>query len=94
MHDLIPSTDDRAQIDPAHTQAIKSWVAEELDLGEDDVVSVLEAGCVDAGCPLVETTIAVFGADGSTRSWKLTRQRYAVAKFIVKQALAQTPKTP
>ncbi|MDA8527546.1 hypothetical protein N9K67_01980 [Opitutaceae bacterium] len=94
MHNLIPSTDDRAQIDPAHTQAIKSWVAEELDLGEDDVVSVLEAGCVDAGCPLVETTIAVFGADGSTRSWKLTRQRYAVAKFIVKQALAQTPKTP
>ena len=94
MHNLIPSTDDRAQIDPTHTQAIKSWVAEELDLGEDDVVSVLEAGCVDAGCPLVETTIAVFGADGSTRSWKLTRQRYAVAKFIVKQALAQTPKTP
>jgi hypothetical protein len=94
MHNLIPSTDDRAQIDPAHTQAIKSWVAEELDLGEDDVVSVLEAGCVDAGCPLVETTIAVFGANGSTRSWKLTRQRYAVAKFIVKQALAHTPKTP
>ena len=92
MHNLIPASDAKSGIDPEHTQAIKSWVAEELDLGEEDVVSVLEAGCVDAGCPLVETTIAVFGADGSTRSWKLTRQRYAVAKFIVKQALAQSPK--
>lgn len=93
MHNLIPATDDRAQIDPSHTKAIKSWVTEELALTDDDVVSILEAGCVDPGCPLVETTIAVFGADGSTRSWKLTRQRYAVAKFIVKQALAQSPKT-
>lgn len=92
MHNLIPAADDRSQIDPSHTQAIKVWVAEELGLGEDDVVSVLEAACVDPGCPLVETTIAVFGADGSTRHWKLTRQRYAVAKFIVKQALAQSPK--
>lgn len=93
MHNLIPASDDRSAIDPSHTRAIKQWVAEELGLTDDDVVSVMEAGCVDAGCPLVETTIAVFGADGSTRSWKLTRQRYAVAKFIVKQALAQAPKT-
>jgi len=91
MHNLIPAADDRAQIDPAHTKAIKQWVAEELELGEDDVVSVMEAGCIDPGCPIVETVIAVFGADGSTQQWKLTRQRYAVAKFIVKQALAQPP---
>lgn len=93
MHNLIPADDDRAHIDPSHTRAIKQWVAEELDLTDDDVVSVMESGCVDPGCPLVETTIAVFGADGSTRHWKLTRQRYAIAKFIVKQALAQLPKT-
>ncbi len=92
MHNLIPAADDRSQIDPSHTRAIKTWVAEELRLGEDDVVSVMESGCVDPGCPLVETTIAVFGADGRTRHWKLTRQRFAVAKFIVKQALAQAPK--
>ncbi len=93
MHHLIPAADTRSQIDPSHTRAIKGWVAEELGLGEDDVVSVMEAGCGDPGCPVVETTIAVFGADGSTRQWKLTRQRYAVAKFLVKQALAQSPKT-
>lgn len=94
MHNLIPADDDRAQIDPEHTRAIKQWVADELGLGEEDVVSVMESACIDPGCPLVETTIAVFGADESTRHWKLTRQRYAVAKFIVKQALAQSPKTP
>ncbi|GAB5560932.1 MAG: hypothetical protein SynsKO_25790 [Synoicihabitans sp.] len=92
MHNLIPADDARSVIDPAHTRSIKTWVAEELELTEEDVVSVLESGCIDPGCPLMETTIAVFGADGSTRSWKLTRQRYAVAKFIVKQALAQSPK--
>ena len=67
------------------------WVAEELKLGDDDVVSVMESACVDPGCPLVETHLTVFGADGSTRRWKLTRQRYAVAKFIVQQALRQSP---
>ena len=93
MHNLIPADDARSVIDPSHTRSIKQWVAEELDLTDDDVVSVMESGCIDPGCPLVETTIAVFAADGSTRSWKLTRQRFTVAKFIVKQALAQLPKT-
>ncbi|WP_221030744.1 hypothetical protein [Actomonas aquatica] len=91
MHNLIPATDTRSGIDDSHTQAIKGWVREILELGEDDVVSVMEAACVDPGCPLVETHIAVFGADGSTRRWKLTRQRYAVAKFIVQQALQPSP---
>ncbi len=89
MHDLIPADDNRSQIDPEHTRAIKGWVREELALDKDDVVSVLESVCIDPGCPLVETVIAVFGADGSTRRWKMTRQRFAVAKFTVKQALAQ-----
>jgi hypothetical protein len=89
LHNLIPSSDDRSGIDPAHTAAIKGWVREELKLHEDDVVSVMESACVDPGCPLVETVVAVFGADGSTRQWKLTRQRYAVARFIVQQALRQ-----
>ena len=92
MHNLIPAEDNRSQIDPEHTQAIKGWVREELALDQDDVVSVMESACIDPGCPLVETVIAVFGADGSTRRWKMTRQRFAVAKFIVKQALAQPPR--
>ena len=90
---LIPADDDRSLIDPSQPRAIKGWVAEELNLGQDDVFSVMESAWVDPGCPVVETTIAVFGAEGSTRHGKLTRQRYAVANFIVKQALAPLPKT-
>lgn len=89
MHHLIPADDTRSGIDPTHTRAIKRWVTEILALGPDEVVAVMESACVDPGCPLVETTIAVFGSDGSTRRWKLTRQRYAIARFIVQQALAQ-----
>ena len=91
MHNLIPADDQRSGIDASHTAAIKQWVAEILTLGDDDVVSVMEASCIDPGYPLVETHVVVFGADGSTRRWKLTRQRYAVAKFIVQQALIQPP---
>jgi len=90
VHSFIPADDTRSGIDPAHTQAIKGWVTEILGLGDDDVVSVMESGCVDPGCPLVETIVAVFRADGSTQRWKLTRQRYAIARFIVEQAL-QSP---
>lgn len=93
MHNFIPADDARSPVDPAHTAAIKQWVTEELALGDDDVVSVMESGCIDPGCPLVATTIAVFGADGSTRRWRLTRQRYAVAPLTIKQALAQKPDT-
>jgi hypothetical protein len=93
MHTFIPADDDRSPIDPTHTAAIKQWVTEELGLGKEDVVSVMESACQDPGCPVVQTVIAVFGADGSNRRWNLTRQRYAVAPIIVKQALAQSPIT-
>lgn len=91
MHNLIPALDARSGIDPAHTQAIKKWTAEILSLSEDDVVTVHESSCIDPGCPLVETQLVVFGADGITRRWKLTRHRYAIARFILEQALAQPP---
>ena len=91
MHNLIPALDARSGSDPTHTQAIKKWTTEILALGEDDVVTVNESSCMDPGCPLIETQLVVFGADGTTRRWKLTRQRYAIARFILEQALAQPP---
>lgn len=91
MHNLIPALDSRSGIDPSHTRAIKDWTTEILSLGADDVVTVNESSCIDPGCPLVETQLVVFGADGTTRRWKLTRQRYAIARFILEQALAQSP---
>jgi hypothetical protein len=87
MHRFIPPEGvTSARIDPAHTEAIKRWTREALRLGEDDVISVNEVACVDPGCPLVETVIAVFGGD-ETRTWRFTRPRVAVTKMMVQQAL-------
>jgi hypothetical protein len=70
---------------------MKRWAREVLKLGEDDVVTVSEIACVDAGCPLVETVIGVFAAEGGTRSWRFTRPRVAVTKMMVTQTLATAP---
>jgi hypothetical protein len=77
-------------LDPAHAEAIKRWTRETLRLGGDDVVTVSELACLDAGCPLVETVVAVFGS-GNTRSWRFTRPRVAVTKMMVQQTLASAP---
>ena len=93
VHRFIPDSEDPSaapRVDPAHTAAIKRWTAEFLRLDEDAVVSVVETACVDPGCPLVETVIAVFDSAG-TRRWKLTRPRAAVTKLMVQQTLAASP---
>ncbi len=89
MHHFIPDPAGGASapaIDPSHTAAIRRWAAECLRLPEDAVVSVNEVACIDPGCPLVETVIAVF-EDGRTRSWKFTRPRVAVTRMMVEQTL-------
>jgi len=93
MHRFIPPTDVAAlpPADPTHTEAMKRWTREILRLGDDAVVTVSELACVDRGCPLVETVIAVFSGDG-TRAWRFTRPRVAVTKLMVAQTLA-TPGT-
>ena len=94
MHRFIPASDsDSASapaLDPAHADAIKRWARETLRLGDDDVVTVSELACLDAGCPLVETVVAVFGI-GGTRRWRFTRPRVAVTKMMVQQTLASAP---
>ena len=94
VHRFIPpaeaDTASASALDPAHAEAMKRWTRETLRLGDDDVVNVSEIACLDAGCPLVETVIAVFGS-GSTRSWRFTRPRVAVTKMMVQQTLASAP---
>lgn len=90
MHRFIPDSDAETSavpIDPAHTEAIKRWTRETLSLGEEAVISVREIACVDPGCPLVETVIAVFATGERTRTWRFTRPRVAVTKMMVQQAL-------
>jgi hypothetical protein len=93
----IPSPDENAlpaqtagASNPEHVAAIKRWTREYLKLGDEAVVTVGEFACADAGCPLLETVIAVF-EEGKTRHWKLTRPRVAVTKLMVHQTLATVP---
>ncbi len=92
LHRFIPLVEGNADaarvVDPAQVEAIKRWTREVLRLGENDVVTVSEIACVDAGCPLVETVVAVFAAGGGTQSWRFTRPRVAVTKMMVMQTLA------
>ncbi len=96
MHRFIPADDEGnpvASPDPAQLAAIKRWTRETLRLRDDVVVAVTETACVDPGCPLVETIIAVFEEGAKSRAWRLTRPRVAVTKMMVTQTLATPPET-
>ncbi len=93
MHRFIPyPAAPVPALNPEHSAAIKRWAAEILRLPNDTdaVVTVVETACVDAGCPLLETVVAVFDASG-TRTWKFTRPRIAVTKLMLLQTLATPP---
>jgi len=95
MHHFIPLSpheEKEGRIKLEHTKAIKRWTREVLRLGDDDVVTVQESPCRDAGCPLVETAIGVFNEKRATRSWKLMRPSVAVAKLMIQQTLATPPR--
>ena len=88
----VPQPDETTP-SPAADQAlaIKRWTREILNLDAEATLTVSELACSDPGCPLVETTLAVF-EEGRTRIWKFTRPRIAVTKLMVQQTL-QTPAT-
>ena len=99
MHNFVPlsdSSDAAARgAESDHVVAIKRWTREilRLDLlpfGDDTVVSVNEFACADAGCPLVETVVAVL-TPGEVRTWRFTRPRVAVTKLMLLQTLGTPP---
>ncbi len=56
---------------PAATGAaarVKGWVRDARDLDDDAVVMVSELRCHEAGCPDVETVIAVMGGPAEART--------------------------
>lgn len=76
--------------DPEKAAAVKAWFAEELRLGDDAVISVMQSACMDPSCPLVEMVVGVF-EEGRTRKWKLARPRYAVTRAMVRFAIRMNP---
>lgn len=96
VHRFIPSPEGRgagAPPDIAQIEAIKRWTRETLRLSADVVVTVSEIACVDPGCPLMETAIAVFEEGAPARCWRFTRPRAAVTRLMVRQTLATPPRS-
>ncbi len=72
------------------TRVVKSWVRAYLALDAMAEITLFEVACVDAGCPLLETTVAVLEPH-RTRRWKFTRPKAAITKLMVHQTLATPP---
>jgi len=50
----------------ADTSALRQIVRDELDLGEEDTITVSEMACTKEGCPPMETVISIFPAGADT----------------------------
>jgi hypothetical protein len=68
---------------PGRAADIKTWVAARFGLGEADLVTVAELACHEPGCPPVETVIAVHGADGGRRDWRIHKPLAEIAEADV-----------
>lgn len=50
---------------------IKGWASAVFGLEEGTPMTVAELRCAEPGCPPVETVVAILGAPGSPRQWKV-----------------------
>ena len=73
---------------PGRAGDIKAWVAQHLELGENDLVSVAELTCHEPECPPVETVVTVHHDDGTRGSWKLHKSMSEVCQPDVVAALS------
>lgn len=69
---------------------IKVWVSKQLDLGENDFVSVAELTCHEPDCPPVETVVTVHHDDGARGSWKIHKPKSEVSKLDINDALSSS----
>jgi hypothetical protein len=61
----------RRSIHPDQADRIKSWARKIWALSEETTVMVTELECREAGCPPIETVIAVLEGPGKTRQHKI-----------------------
>ena len=70
------------------TSALRQIVRDELDLGEDDAVTVSEMACAKPGCPPMETVISIFPAGQETYSIRVCKAIVDVEPMDVLTSLA------
>ena len=61
----------RPKRDIALIRQVKEWVYDSLPVSAEATVSIMELECHEAGCPPLETVIAVMEKGKETRQWKL-----------------------
>jgi len=67
---------------------LRQVVRDELDLDEDDTITVSEMTCAKAGCPPMETVISIFPAAGETYLIRVCKAIADVEQMDVLTALA------
>lgn len=77
----------RRTIDPGQVERIKAWTRATWALSEEATVMVTELECREAGCPPIETVIALLEGPGKTRQFKIHKPAGDVSLADV-QALA------
>lgn len=93
MHTFLPydgQNQESAERKNEESAAIRRWTRDYLRLADDVVITVHHARCVDPGCAIAETIIAVFD-EHAVRRWKFARPAAAITKIMVQQALAGPP---
>lgn len=61
----------RTKNDPQIIARVKDWVTASFALAEDVTVMVTELRCAEAGCPPLETVIAILDTPGQPRQYKV-----------------------
>ena len=88
MDDILGLSRPKTTGEPAR---IKDLVRARLTLDEAETLMVSELRCHEDGCPDIETVVAVIGAGGARRSWKLAKPMAAIEAADLDVALAAAP---
>lgn len=71
MQAMIGPFGARSSGDRGRTGRIKGWVSRAFGLEDGTPMTVAELRCMEPGCPPVETVIAILGASGAPRQYKV-----------------------
>lgn len=90
MHRFIPDPGQpTAEPDPQRAEAIKKWIRDALHLPPDQTITLTEANCRDAGCPVMETTATLWTEHREPRVIRFTHPKVAITRLMVIQTLQE-----
>lgn len=81
----------KRSIDPQLLQQVKTWVHDVLQIEDDTSLMVTELRCREAGCPPIETVIALLKPEHPTHQYKIHK---SVADIGIADIIALTNVQP